>query len=126
MIILKTNLNNTRLSIIKYPFIALIVEFFALFFLQSGYLFPDGRFLFRVYQTVPFVYARLCAKPLALTRSFHVFTLGIFPCFLKNFLIFDEQKIINFFNRLNSGVPAEFSPKISVLQLPFRASKIFL
>ena len=38
----------------------------------------------------PFISARLCAKPLALTCSLCVFTVGIFPRFLKNFLIFDE------------------------------------
>jgi hypothetical protein len=53
----------------------------------------------------PFVYAWLCAKPLALTRSFHVFTLGIFPRFLKIFLILTSKnnKIFQPFQLRRSG-----------------------
>jgi hypothetical protein len=58
----------------------------------SVYLFSTGCFICLVYQTALLCSARLCAKPLALTRSFHVFTSGICPRFLKNFLIFDRVK----------------------------------
>jgi hypothetical protein len=55
-------------------------------------LFPQAAFFSVFIKPRPFVYARLWAKPLALTRSLCVFTLGIFPCFLKIFLIFDRVK----------------------------------
>jgi len=65
------------------------VECSASFLLQIG--ISSAAFRIRVGK-LPLMYAQLCANPLALTRSFHVFPVGIFPCFLKIFLIFDKVK----------------------------------
>ena len=91
-IFIKTNSRSIRFKIQKYTFVMPNIDilhhlFYKLLFFSAVYLMSS------CWQTAPYGMPDLCAKPLALTRSLCVFPVGIFPRFLKIFIIFKPVRV---------------------------------